>query len=199
LLTLLCGTIVILTFYGFSGNSTSNVLNSSDLKYKSIDEISSLKSLIGILKSEVKNDQTKIEKLEAEIQEIKLDQKNSVFAKNREPILEGINNDENYGIRSSRNKAAIVYKKIDKFQKLSKETESIGASVENSCPAKKLFYSNEGDIQMLHAYEIIPFDNKNGGVWYQGFDIKYDKEKIKNEEKLQVFVVPHSHNDPGWW
>uniref|UniRef100_A0AC35GT76 Uncharacterized protein n=1 Tax=Panagrolaimus sp. PS1159 TaxID=55785 RepID=A0AC35GT76_9BILA len=50
---------------------------------------------------------------------------------------------------------------------------------------------------MLHAYEIIPFDNKNGGVWYQGFEITYDKEKIKQEEPLQVFVVPHSHNDPA--
>ena len=50
---------------------------------------------------------------------------------------------------------------------------------------------------MLHAYEVIPFDNKPGGVWTQGFEITYDKEKIKHEETLEVYVVPHSHNDPG--
>uniref|UniRef100_A0A1I7S5U6 Alpha-mannosidase n=1 Tax=Bursaphelenchus xylophilus TaxID=6326 RepID=A0A1I7S5U6_BURXY len=54
------------------------------------------------------------------------------------------------------------------------------------------------DIQMLDVYDSIPFDNPNGGVWKQGFEIKYDKEKIKSEKRLDVIVIPHSHCDPGW-
>uniref|UniRef100_A0AC34F0I2 Glycoside hydrolase family 38 N-terminal domain-containing protein n=1 Tax=Panagrolaimus sp. ES5 TaxID=591445 RepID=A0AC34F0I2_9BILA len=161
-------------------------------------EISSLKSLISALKAEVTVDHTKIEKLESQIQELKLNYgsgKKDINPLSNEDVE--IDDDESDDIRSSRNKAAIVHKKIEASQKKQqKEEKSDVTNLRNSCPAKKLFYSNEGDIQMLHAYEIIPFDNKNGGVWYQGFDITYDAEKIKEEEQLEVFVVPHSHNDP---
>lgn len=51
---------------------------------------------------------------------------------------------------------------------------------------------------MLDAYAQIPFDNPNGGVWKQGFEITYDKQKIQSEKRLEVVVIPHSHCDPGW-
>uniref|UniRef100_A0AC35GHW1 Uncharacterized protein n=1 Tax=Panagrolaimus sp. PS1159 TaxID=55785 RepID=A0AC35GHW1_9BILA len=150
-LTVISGALVIFTIYGLSGNGTTNILNSNEFK---IDpEISSLKSLIAVLKSEVINDHSKIEKLESEVQELKLDHKNVVPNKNDNSLYVSIEDDENVdekseAIRSSRNKAAIVFKKIDESKKQKQQKESRKTGTESaSCPARKLFYSNEGDIQ----------------------------------------------------
>lgn len=53
------------------------------------------------------------------------------------------------------------------------------------------------DITTKDLYDKIEFLDVDGGPWTQGWNVSY----VGNEwdsEKLKVFVVPHSHNDPGW-
>ncbi len=52
-------------------------------------------------------------------------------------------------------------------------------------------------IKIRQLYETLPFDDPNGGVWKQGFDLEYNPSQWTAEKKLKVILMPHSHCDPG--
>eukprot|EP00039_Didymoeca_costata_P010793 m.146168 g.146168 ORF g.146168 m.146168 type:complete len:1199 (+) comp14965_c0_seq2:71-3667(+) len=52
-------------------------------------------------------------------------------------------------------------------------------------------------ITVEEMYERNPFNDPEGGAWKQGFEISYNPKEW-DDSPLRVWVVPHSHNDPGW-
>ncbi|XP_043951813.1 alpha-mannosidase 2 [Gambusia affinis] len=65
------------------------------------------------------------------------------------------------------------------------------------CRKAKEMKDGADGVQLLDVYDLLPFDNPDGGAWKQGFQISYRGDEWA-EQPLELFLVPHSHNDPGW-
>ncbi|KAK6025180.1 glycosyl hydrolase family 38 protein [Ostertagia ostertagi] len=87
------------------------------------------------------------------------------------------------------NKVAVVFDELHK---------SVTKSSVPVCQLRANYSNSNADVQMLDLYDVLSFDNPDGGAWKQGWEVTYDKGKVAEEKTLQVIVLPHSHCDPGW-
>lgn len=67
---------------------------------------------------------------------------------------------------------------------------------EVAAPPPVLSKSETQIVDMRQLNRQLPFDNPDGGVWKQGYDVL--PKSYSKDEPMTIYVIPHSHCDPGW-
>ncbi|KAL7564790.1 hypothetical protein ACA910_021052 [Epithemia clementina (nom. ined.)] len=88
----------------------------------------------------------------------------------------------------------------DFFTVRQREAGAAMTSLEKSIPTllDEAPHNSTELIDMRELSSTLPFDNPDGGSWRQGWDVQPRTLPLPNNETFHIFVVPHSHCDPGW-
>ncbi|CAJ0939244.1 unnamed protein product, partial [Mesorhabditis belari] len=201
----LLGIFVLVSFYLY-GSLDSATTEQREDTVRHLMEVDRLKQKIGALQNQLHSNSDKMEKMRNELKQsekqrkdLEIKNENDIFdarenadaalVNRLDQDLKGDDEKENKEVLDmpAGNKVAIVH------QELSKATAR-----KHQCSFMANYSNAKTNVQMLDMYSIMSFENVDGGVWKQGWQVTYKPESVKIEKKLEVILIPHSHCDPGW-